>query len=141
MNNSEFPYKKGDCDIQRKIRKKLDCCTQFGINFKPEKNYIILFKTENKLYKDRYDSKLKRFYYTGEGREGNQTCKGRNKRLADSKDDNIPVHLFWQPKDKKEHCYQGLVIVEKVKKEIQTDKEGKKRNVFLFILKPVCKDL
>jgi 5-methylcytosine-specific restriction protein A len=68
------------------------------------------------------------------GRIGDQTLSGQNLRLAEHKQDGIPVHLFEVFTRNAYHYAGPVTLAASVYRESQVDDEGKARNVLVFPL-------
>ena len=141
--NESFPYIKNEYYIQKEIRARLGLGLMTGINLKKELGMIVLFRNahvlkpnQTNIYLDRYDSETGIYRYVGRGLTGNQTLSGDNGYLKNAKEHNDIVHLFWQQNANSDHQYVGKVSVEDVVSEKQPGKDGKSRDVYVFLLKP-----
>ena len=142
LSDDSFPFELNKRYSQGVIRDILDCHPQFGISLNKKYNFFVLIRNAHKLipnqsnvYLDRYDPEAELYYYTAKGTTGNQKLTGNNLALSHSKENNQKVHLFWERINGSDHHYVGLVQVENVIEEIQRDKEGNDRNVYVFTLK------
>lgn len=119
---------------QEDIKNILDITIMKGMNFKINKNRLILIRNHVKsIYLDRQEGDI--LYYTGEGTTGNQSLTGANRRLLDSNKDNTEVYLF-EVFEKTKYTYKGLVFLLKEPLiEQQTDIYGNNRSVYVFPLK------
>ena len=140
----DVPFEINQYHVQKDIRKTLNCHPRFGINFIQEHNSFVILRNAHKLlpnqsnvYLDRYDSESKLYYYIGKGTTGDQTLTGSNLSLANSKENNQEIHLFWQHNNGSNHQYIGIVQVEKVQEEIQPGAKGEKRKVLVYTLRPI----
>ena len=114
-----------------------------GINPQKELKIIVLFRNahvlkpnQTNIYLDRHDKGTGMYRYVGKGLIDNQTLTGDNGLLKKSAEFNYTVHLFWQQNANSDHQYVGEVTVDDVVSEKQSDKNGKSRNVYVFLLKP-----
>ena len=101
-------------------------------------NCLVLISDHTKgLYDDKwYGSEL---HYTVMGQEGDQTLIGnQNGTLFYSNTNGIEVHLF-EVIDKGEYTYRGVVtLTGKPYQEIQPDKNGNPRKVWMFPITPIA---
>ncbi len=141
--NEAFPYLKNEYYVQKEIRNRLRLGLMTGINLKKELNMIVLFRNahilkpnQTNIYLDKYDKETGIYRYVGRGLVGDQTLTGDNGYLKNAKEHNYKVHLFWQQNVNSDHQYVGEVIVEGIDPERQLDKNGKNRDVYVFLLKP-----
>jgi len=142
-DDESFPYVKNEYYIQKEIRNRLGLGLMTGINLKKELHMIVLFRNahilkpnQTNIYLDRYDEETGIYRYVGRGLIGDQSISGANGYLKYSNDHDYTVHLFWQQNKNSKHQYVGKVSVEDVISERQPDKNGKIRDVFVFLLKP-----
>jgi hypothetical protein len=140
--NDPFPYVKNEYYVQKEIRNRLGLGLMTGINPKKELGIIVLFRNahilkpnQTNIYLDRFDTETGIYHYVGKGLTGDQTSTGDNGLLKNSKENNYTVHLFWQQNANSDHQYVGQVSVDDVITEKQPDKNGKIRDVFVFLLK------
>ncbi len=141
--NESFPYVKNEYYIQKEIRKRLGLGLMTGINPNKGLGIIVLFRNahvvkpnQTNIYLDRFDEETKIYRYVGRGLVGDQTLDGDNGLLKNSKQNNYKIHLFWQQNVNSDHQYVGEVSVEGVDPDRQLDKNGKNRDVYVFLLKP-----
>ena len=141
--DESFPYVKNEYYEHKEICKRLGFSLMPGINLNKNLRKIILFRNahvlkpnQTNIYSDRYDPETGIYYYVGRGLTGDQTLGGDNGYLKNSIDLGYTVHLFWQQNANSEHQYVGEVTVNEIISEIQPDKGGKPRNVYVFLLKP-----
>jgi len=118
---------------QKDIQNILGITIMRGMNFKIDSNRLVLVRNHIKsIYTDRQEGDV--LYYTGEGRIGDQSLTGANKRLLNSNEEQIEVHLFEVFK-RTEYTYKGIVhLVGEPLKEIQEDENGNDRTVYIFPL-------
>ncbi len=142
-NDESFPYIKNEYYVHKEICNRLGFSVMPGINLNKNLHKIVLFRNahilkpnQTNIYLDRYDSETGIYYYVGRGLTGNQTLSGDNGFLKNAKEHNFTVHLFWQQNANSTHQYVGEVSVDDVISEKQPDKNGKSRDVFVFLLKP-----
>jgi len=141
--NDSFPYVKNEYYVQKEIRNRLGLGLMTGINLKKELHMMVLFRNahilkpnQTNIYLDKYDEEAGIYRYVGKGLIGDQSISGDNGYLKYSNDHNYSVHLFWQQNANSDHKYVGKVSVTDVITEKQSDKNGKIRDVFVFLLKP-----
>lgn len=97
-------------------------------------NSLILVLDHTKhLYNDRWKDNV--LYYTGMGRQGNQSLKrSQNKTLAESDWNGVQVYLFEVYK-RNEYIFRGRVkLFNKPYPEEQIDVNGNTRQVWIFPL-------
>ncbi|MGY5144427.1 MAG: hypothetical protein ACW9XH_08095 [Candidatus Nitrosopumilus sp. bin_32a] len=142
-DNESFPYVRNEYYVQKEIRNRLHLGLMTGINPQNELEIIVLFRNahvlklnQTNIYLDRYDEETGIYRYVGKGLIGDQTLTGDNELLKNSLEHNYVVYLFWQHNANSDHQYVGEVTVEDVILEKQPDKNGKIRNVYVFLLKP-----
>lgn len=118
---------------QKDIQKLLNITIMRGMNYKIESNRLILVRNHIKsIYDDKQEGNI--LFYTGEGRSGDQTLTGMNKRLLDSLQNKTEVHLF-EVFTVKEYTYKGLVTLRNPPiVETQTDENDENRLVYVFPL-------
>lgn len=107
-----------------------------GMRFSKTTNSLVLVADYTKsLYPDHWIGDT--LHFTGEGLTGDQDIScGVNARLATSNLSGAALHLF-QVTYTGEYVYAGRVtLVNKPYKEIQPDKNGNNRNVWMFPVKP-----
>ena len=100
-----------------------------GINYRNPDNrnrFIVLLSKEGGPYSDEVSSS-DRFFYVGEGLEGDQTKTPRNQALIDAVTESFPIYFFYQSEDDSDWSYQDLVDVVDYQK---VEKDG--RRVFRF---------
>jgi 5-methylcytosine-specific restriction protein A len=147
----DFPYIVGEYYSAHSIRKKYHTGGTQGIN--PKKDLIIVFMSAHaprkdyglrkkfqfrNVYHDSYNDSLGAYLYTGTGQKGDQTLtKGRNKSLANAKENGQKIHLFRQHNPKSTHEYIGEVEVTRIQNDIQKDSDDKERKVIIFHLTPI----
>ncbi len=141
--NESFPYIKNEYYIQKEIRVRLGLGLITGINLKKEQSMIIVFRNahiikpnQTNIYLDKFDEETGIYRYVGKGLIGDQSLTAENEYLKNSKEYNYDIHLFWQQNANSDHQYVGKVSVDGVISEKQPDKNGKIRNVYVFLLKP-----
>jgi 5-methylcytosine-specific restriction protein A len=119
---------------QQDIKNELDCTIMRGMNYKKDTNRLILIRNHIKsIYEDKQEGDI--LYYTGEGRQGNQTLTAANKRLVESKENSTEVLLFEVFKTT-EYTYKGEVkLIDKPFIEKQLDEDDNLRNVYVFPLR------
>lgn len=111
------------------------CSPQGGMRKSKKTNTLVLISNHVKsIYNDRWIGDV--FHYTGMGMEGDQSLNfSQNKTLLSSKSNNIDVHLF-EVFEEKIYTYIGRVILaDNPYTEIQLDKNGRQRKVWIFPLK------
>jgi len=142
-DKESFPYVKNEYYIQKEIRNRLGLGQMTGINLKKELGMIIIFRNahilkpnQTNIYLDRFDENAGIYRYVGRGLIGDQSLTAENEYLKNSKEYNYDVHLFWQQNANSDHQYVGKVSVDNVISEKQPDKNGKIRDVYVFLLKP-----
>lgn len=140
--NESFPYVKNEYYIQKEIRKRLELGLMTGINFKKEFGMIIIFRNahvlkpnQTNVYLDKYDENTGIYHYVGKGLIGDQTLNAENNYLKNANENNYKIHLFWQHNSNSDHQYVGMVNVLDVISDLQPDKNGKIRRVYVFLLK------
>jgi len=141
--NQSFPYVKNEYYIQKEIRNRLGLGQMTGINLKKELGMIIIFRNahilkpnQTNIYLDKYDEDAGIYRYVGKGLIGDQILNAENESLKNAKEHKYGVHLFWQQNANSDHQYVGKVSVEDVISDLQPDKNGKIRSVYVFLLKP-----
>lgn len=141
--NQSFPYVKNEYYVQKEIRDRLGLGQMTGINLKKELGMIIVFRNahirkpnQTNIHLDKFDENAGIYRYVGKGLIGDQSLTAENEYLKNSKEYNYDVHLFWQQNANSDHQYVGKVSVEDVISEKQPDKNGKIRDVYVFLLKP-----
>jgi len=141
-DNESFPYVKNEYYVQKEIRNRLGLGLMTGINPKKELGIIVLFRNahifkpnQTNIYLDRFDEETGIYRYVGKGLIGDQSDTGDNRVLKNSKENNYTIHLFWQQNANSDHQYVGKVSVDDVILEKQPDKNGKIRDVYVFLLK------
>ncbi|WP_434657333.1 HNH endonuclease [Sulfurimonas sp. NW9] len=119
---------------QQDIKDELSCTVMRGMNYKKDTNRLVLIRNHVKsIYEDKQEGDI--LYYTGEGRKGNQTLTGANRRLLKSKQSNTTVFLF-EVFAKTEYTYKGEVeLINEPFIERQPDEDDNFRNVYVFPLK------
>lgn len=119
---------------QQDIKVELGCTIMRGMNYKKDTNRLVLIQNHVKsIYEDKQEGDI--LYYTGEGRKGDQTLTGANKRLLEAKKNNTTVFLFEVFK-KTEYTYKGEVeLISEPFIEKQPDEDNKFRNAYIFPLK------
>lgn len=117
-----------------------NCSSMGGIRPVINNNCIVIISDHTKgIYEDRWYGDV--LHYTGTGRLGDQSLKGVNKSLADSRKTGITIFLF-EVLQEKEYVYRGEVqLCEDPYQEQQKDLDGKFRNVWVFPLTLKCNDL
>jgi len=142
-DNESFPYVKNEYYVQKEIRNRFGLGLMTGINPKKELGIIVIFRNahilkpnQTNIYLDKFDAETGIYRYVGKGLIGDQSDTGDNGILKNSKETNLSVHLFWQQNANSDHQYVGKVSVEDVISEKQPDKNGKSRDVLIFLLKP-----
>ena len=145
--NGLFPYVKNEYYVQKDIRKRLGLGLMTGINPNKDLRIIVLFRNahvlkpnQTNVYLDRYDKETGIYSYVGKGLIGDQTLDGDNGLLKNHTQNNYKVHLFWQHNSNSDHQYVGEVTVEDVIPDIQPDKNGQNRKVFVFLLKLITNE-
>ena len=148
----DFPYIVGEYYSAHSIRKKYHTGGTQGINPKKDLDLIIVFMSAHtprkdyetrerfrfrNVYHDSYNDSLGAFLYTGTGQKGDQSLTGRNKSLANAKEDGQKIHLFRQHNPKSTHEYIGEVEVTRIQNDIQKDSDDKERKVIIFHLTPI----
>jgi len=148
----DFPYIVGEYYSAHSIRKKYRTGGTQGINPKKDLDLIIVFMSAHtprkdyetrerfrfrNVYHDSYNDSLGAFLYTGTGQKGDQSLTGRNKSLANAKEDGQKIHLFRQHNPKSTHEYIGEVEVTRIQNDIQKDSDDKERKVIIFHLTPI----
>ena len=140
--NESFPYVKNEYYVQKEIRNRLGLGLMTGINLKKELEMIVVFRNahvlkpnQTNIYLDKFDENTGNYHYVGKGLIGDQIMNAENEYLKNSQECGNAVHLFWQQNANSDHQYVGEVIVEDVISEKQPDKNGKIRNVYVFLLK------
>ena len=146
----DFPYIVGEYYSAHSIRKKYHTGGTQGIN--PKKDLIIVFMSAHaprkdyglrerfqfrNVYHDSYNDSLGAYLYTGTGQKGDQSLTGRNKSLANAKQNDQKIHLFRQHNPKSTHEYIGEVEVTEIENAIQKDSDDKERKVIIFHLTPI----
>ncbi|MBI1663632.1 MAG: hypothetical protein IS860_09125 [Nitrosopumilus sp.] len=141
--NESFPYVKNEYYVQKEIRNRLGLGLMTGINLKKESDMIVVFRNahilkpnQTNIYLDKYDENTGIYRYVGKGLIGNQNMTAENEYLKNAKQNGYNVHLFWQQNANSDHQYVGKVGVEGIVTEQQPDKNGKIRDVYVFLLKP-----
>ena len=113
------------------------CSSQGGMRRSHETNTLVIVSNHIKsIYEDKWIDDV--MHYTGMGTSGDQSLSfAQNKTLANSKTNNVEVHLFEVFK-LKEYFYQGIVkLYSEPYQEQQIDENGKKRLVWMFPVKLV----
>ena len=109
------------------------CSPQGGMRKANRTNTLTLISDKTKLYDDKLVGDI--YYYTGKGQEGDQTLTRENLTLAQSPTNGIEVHFFEVLKPKK-YTYKGQVeLAESPFQEMQPDKHGLMRKVWIFPLR------
>ena len=142
-DDESFPYIKNEYYLHKEICRRLGFSMMPGINLNKNLRKIILFRNahilkpnQTNIYLDRFDENAGIYRYVGKGLIGDQSLTAENEYLRNSKEYNYDVHLFWQQNANSDHQYVGKVVVEDVISEKQPDKNGKIRDVYVFLLKP-----
>ncbi|SEH13052.1 putative restriction endonuclease [Natronorubrum sediminis] len=97
-----------------------------------ELSYIIVKAREDGPYSDELDGE--RFTYIGEGvpSKGDQTLTGANKALLEQAEGaSVPVYFFYQPADRSDLRYEGLVSVVDVR---YVNADERDRRVYEFTM-------
>lgn len=142
--DKSFSYEINHYYVQKEIRKTLGIGGIRGINLNKIRNFLVVFRNthpvkrnKTNIYYDRYDPKTGSYYYVGAGLIGNQDLNGANASLANAKENNTKIHLFWQHNPGSDHQYIGEVqVVGKPRQENQLDANRKNRQVYVFELRP-----
>ncbi len=111
--------------------------TQGGMRRSRRKNCLIIVSDPTKsIYEDRWIDNV--FHYTGMGLRGDQDVSFmQNKTLAQSDINGVAVFLF-EVFEPRKYMFQGRVrLANPPYREVQTDIEGKSRDVWMFPLKLV----
>lgn len=127
--------KPGDILSNKELQKLFRCGLQGGMRRSHRTNSLILVSDHTRgIYKDRWEGNV--LYYTGMGLRGEQSISlSQNKTLAQSKTNNVAIHLFEVFKSK-EYIYQGRVKLDSVPfHETQLDINNNNRKVWVFPLK------
>ena len=107
-----------------------------GMNYCSKTNTLVLISkhTSNRIYGDEFRNNY--LIYTGEGQIGDQKYIGANKRLEESFESKLPVHLFIV-KEKQKYIYYGLVgKCGDSYFDFEEDVNGEMRKVIKF---PLCR--
>lgn len=128
----------GDKISFSQLVKIFKCQQQGGMLRSKKYNALIIVSNYTKgLYQDtwREDGVL---LYTGMGQDGDQVLEGnQNKTLYESRRNGVTVYLF-EVRVKNEYLYKGIVkLVENPYQDIQRDRNGRERKVWIFPVRPV----
>ena len=107
-----------------------------GMRRSKRTNSLILIADHTKaLYDDKCHGNI--FYYTGMGKEGDQTLSSQNKTLANSNENGVTIHFF-EVFETTKYTYQGIVKLSgKPYQEEQKDVNDTIRKVWIFPLKKI----
>lgn len=113
--------------------------TGFGRGINVTNDSIVLISSvdrqnEKFVYHDRYDQNGD-YFFSGEGKCGDQKLTGGNRAIVDSKNGGISIHLFvkFSPS---EYYYQGEFYLVDYTLEDELDESGKLRKEYKFRLRP-----
>ena len=153
QENPILNFEKGQFYHHNDIWKPLNLGYSSGIRSSKKNKLVILFwnvpsqdvqKQRNdefgrvNIYEDSFDEKIGLYHYIGEGKVGNQKLTRGNKAIIEAKELGRTIHLFHQHENNGEHEYLGEVeLVGKPEIQIHGDIDGKNREEFVFLLKPV----
>ncbi len=107
---------------------------QGGMRYSSRNNLLLLISDPTKsLYADRWEENI--LHYTGMGKIRDQQLTSQNKRLLESSESDIEVHLC-EVDRATEYTYVGEVeLAGKLYQEWQLDEEGSERKVYMFPLR------
>lgn len=139
----DLPFTLNEYYDKDQIRETLHLGKYGGIRIGTSHNIIVLFsnapekgKDDNfsNIYHDRFEEKDNLYYYTGEGRAGDQSLTRGNKALNNSENDGKTVYLFKQYQQGHAHEFLGPVRVVKYHTETQNDARKNPRTAYVFHL-------
>ena len=131
----EISLKPGDTLNNEELRSHFKCSSQGGMRRSHKTNSLVLVSDHTKsTYEDKWVDNI--FHYTGMGLTGNQSLTfHQNKTLAESKTNDIHLHLF-EVFEEGKYVYIGEVeLAGNPYIDKQPDKNNAIRDVFIFPLK------
>jgi 5-methylcytosine-specific restriction protein A len=135
--NFNHGLKIGETIINDQLSSIFKCSKFGGMRRSHRTNTLVIVSDHTKgVYEDRWINDI--LHYTGMGLEGNQRIDAtQNKTLAESHTNGILVFLF-EVFESGNYVFQGQVeLIDDPYQELQPDKNGDIRNVWVFKLKPI----
>jgi 5-methylcytosine-specific restriction protein A len=120
-----------------KLMEIFKCGQQGGMRRSKRTNTLVLISDYTKgIYHDKWIGDT--LHYTGMGLSGDQDIDYmQNRTLNESNENNVDIHLF-EVLDPKEYMYCGRVkLVGTPYTEMQIDRDGNKRTVWIFPIQPM----
>lgn len=124
------------------LYKYFQCANEGGMRYSSKTDTLLLITKSGsassfgkQFYDDKWDEAHSRFYFTGEGRIGDQKLTRQNKRLAEYLTNTTRLLLFEQNATNS-YIFHGEVVLDgEVEKNRQLDSNGQMRLVYIFPLK------
>ena len=131
------PFAVGSNVSNQEIMNAFQCKNIGGIRYSTVTQTIVLILNHNfPIYDDSANAENGIFYFAGEGQEGDQMMDRGNRRLNNARLDGIEIHLFESYATEAGYRYQGwFEVIGEPTQELQPDKNGNARNVWMFRLK------
>lgn len=129
--------REGQALTNDELARLFGCSTWGGMRRSHRTNTLVLIAKESGgVYFDRWDGSV--FHYTGMGLTGDQKLdSAQNRTLAESDTNGVQVFLFANPKPN-EYLYVGRVSLASAPySEVQPDRDGNSRRVWVFPLQLV----
>lgn len=118
------------------------CANEGGMRYSSKTDTLLLItkssgtsSLKKNFYSDKWDETHSRFYFTGEGRIGDQKLTRQNKRLAEYLTNTTRLFLFEQNAANSYIFYGEVILDGNFEKSMQPDSNGQMRMVYLFPLK------
>ena len=123
----------------RELAAIFKCSTQGGMRRSKTTNTLLITTSRDALYFDRWHDGV--LHYTGMGQSGDQSLEGaQNRTLAESASNGVAVHLC-EVFATNEYTYLGrAMLAGEPYQQVQPDREGKSRRVWMFPLRVVDGD-
>lgn len=124
------------------LYKYFQCANEGGMRYSSKTDTLLLITKSSdtpslgkNFYDDKWDETHSRFYFTGEGRIGDQKLIRQNKRLSEYFTNTTRLLLFEQ-NAANSYIFHGEVVLDgDFEKSMQPDLNGQMRLVYLFPLK------
>ncbi len=140
----EFPYEPGRLVMRNEIHKAIGGSFRHGMTSCLDQSAFVIFHNPDGGRRYGYDvwegfDVEGNFHFTGQGKVGDQKLSNNNKKLLETKERGLPVHLFMTTGDGRPYTYFGEYCLGSPAFSLETapDEIGNSRRVFVFNLIPV----
>ena len=132
--NTKPTFNLGETVSNQDITREFRVGNMGGMRKNNSTNVLVLISDHSKgIYDDKWTGNV--LHYTGMGKKGNQELKAQNLTLAESRNNNVEIHLF-EVLVPKQYVYQGTVeLAADPYQDVQIGQDGLRRKVWIFPLR------